>query len=552
MSEILTSQQAALLQRLFAPVERWGWEYREPEALPAVFPHPRPALHLPWPDWATQAAPKLEAAERRKAGYGVGAALTLCIAIATQGSPATGLFFLVLTGVLGWLGFGAPWLLQRKTAARQRAWMEASVQAHDRYTEEHQRWAMAKQHHQDQELHRLATTPEWAAIRPKRTTARLDVYGGTSYGWEAFITNAGASVIGAGVQLTIGDLTQQAVAAELGELAALAGHHPEVTALPEQLEQLDLFAGLSADEVRDVLVESLHGDDRDATHETRSLDARVIGGLCETLGGPYTIGRVCAGLRVLLRQDPPPGPGEDNDITLEEYKRVSDLFGERFRAAAESRIAALEARLHNLRRLGGRPYHHPFGGDARLRVVGITPDGSDLVGDVLAHLLIQVLIHAARRPAPGGSGQSVLFVAGADALPRRHLERLDQLATQRGIRLAYMFRHVRDEATDLLGGGGAAFFMRVGNAKEAGAVAEFIGREHKFVLHQLTRSTGESTTHTVGDSTSETLGDQSSETFSKQFQAAGRDADEQQLHHRSEPVPHLGGEPERRHRHEHQ
>jgi hypothetical protein len=103
-------------------------------------------------------------------------------------------------------------------------------------------------------------------------------------------------------------------------------------------------------------------------------------------------------------------------------------------------------------------------------------------------------------------------VAGADTLRRRHLERLDQLATQRGIRLAYMFRHVRDEATDLLGGGGAAFFMRVGNANEASAVAEFIGHEHKFVLHQLTRSTGESLTHTVGENTSETIGDQSSAT----------------------------------------
>jgi hypothetical protein len=210
-------------------------------------------------------------------------------------------------------------------------------------------------------------------------------------------------------------------------------------------------------------------------------------------------------------------PGEDRELTLEEYKRVSDLFGERFRTAAESRIAALEARLHNLRRLGSRPFQHPFGGDARLRVVGITPDGSELVGDMLAHLLIQVLIHGARRSGPGG-GQSILFVVGADALRRRHLERLDQLATQRGIRLAYMFRHVRDEATDLLGGGGAAFFMRVGNAKEASTVAEFIGREHKFVLHQLTRSSGESVTHTVGDNTSETLTDQSSETFSKHFQ----------------------------------
>jgi hypothetical protein len=80
-----------------------------------------------------------------------------------------------------------------------------------------------------------------------------------------------------------------------------------------------------------------------------------------------------------------------------------------------------------------------------------------------------------------------------------------------------MFRHLRDEVTDLLGGGGAAFFMRIGNAKEASAVAEFIGREHKFVLHQLTRSTGQNVTHTVGENTSDTTGGQTSQTRTDLF-----------------------------------
>jgi hypothetical protein len=78
----------------------------------------------------------------------------------------------------------------------------------------------------------------------------------------------------------------------------------------------------------------------------------------------------------------------------------------------------------------------------------------------------------------------------------------------------YLFRHLRDETVDLLGSGGAVIFMRLGNAKEAMHAAEFIGREHKFVLHQLTRSTGESVTHTTTDSVTDATGTSTSTTRS--------------------------------------
>jgi hypothetical protein len=52
-----------------------------------------------------------------------------------------------------------------------------------------------------------------------------------------------------------------------------------------------------------------------------------------------------------------------------------------------------------------------------------------------------------------------------------------------------LFRHLREDALHLLGGGTAAF-MRLGNHAEAEQAASYIGRQHRFVLSQLTATLG--------------------------------------------------------------
>jgi hypothetical protein len=95
----------------------------------------------------------------------------------------------------------------------------------------------------------------------------------------------------------------------------------------------------------------------------------------------------------------------------------------------------------------------------------------------------------------------VLVVAGADTLRRAHVERLDQVARKNGIRLVLLFRHLRQDAADLIGGGDAAVFMRLGNFKEAEAAANFIGKEHRFVASQFTVSHSTNTSTSTSDST---------------------------------------------------
>jgi hypothetical protein len=91
-----------------------------------------------------------------------------------------------------------------------------------------------------------------------------------------------------------------------------------------------------------------------------------------------------------------------------------------------------------------------------------------------------------------------VIIAGADEISRPHLERLSDACDRRGIPLTLLFRHMRETAAELAGGG-AAEFMRLGNHEEATAAADLIGRQHKFVLSQLTATLGGNQTHTRTD-----------------------------------------------------
>jgi hypothetical protein len=63
--------------------------------------------------------------------------------------------------------------------------------------------------------------------------------------------------------------------------------------------------------------------------------------------------------------------------------------------------------------------------------------------------------------------------------------------------LTLLFRHLRNDATTLIGGGATAF-MRLGNHHEAEQAASFTGRQHTFVLSSLTATHGTDQTTTQG------------------------------------------------------
>ena len=93
-----------------------------------------------------------------------------------------------------------------------------------------------------------------------------------------------------------------------------------------------------------------------------------------------------------------------------------------------------------------------------------------------------------------------MIIAGADEITRHHLEALADACERRGVPLTLLFRHLRDDATALIGGAAATAFMRLGNHHEAEQAASFIGRHHTFTISGWTATRGgeHATTRTTG------------------------------------------------------
>ena len=121
-------------------------------------------------------------------------------------------------------------------------------------------------------------------------------------------------------------------------------------------------------------------------------------------------------------------------------------------------------------------------------------------------LTVQVAAASAARPA---RPLPAVIIAGADEVPRAHAERLSDACEMRAVPLTLMFRHLRDDAAGLLGGGTAAF-MRLGNHAEAEQAASYLGRRHTFVMSSYTVTRGGSRTATRGTSDSHGTGRNSS------------------------------------------
>ncbi len=76
------------------------------------------------------------------------------------------------------------------------------------------------------------------------------------------------------------------------------------------------------------------------------------------------------------------------------------------------------------------------------------------------------------------------------------------LCERRGVPLTLLFRRLREETSGEMIGGGAVAFMRLGNHEDATRAANFIGRDHTFVLSQITKNVGGNESHTGSETES--------------------------------------------------
>lgn len=139
---------------------------------------------------------------------------------------------------------------------------------------------------------------------------------------------------------------------------------------------------------------------------------------------------------------------------------------------------------------------------------------------MLAALIIQWLTV---QVAAGHASAPAVIVAGADEITGHHLERLADACDRSGVPLTLLFRHLRNDAATLVGGGATAF-MRLG-IHESEQAASFIGRQHRFVLSSLTATHGGEQTTTRGQAESwghgETRGSNTSRGWSRDHLLGG-------------------------------
>ncbi|TMC04192.1 MAG: hypothetical protein E6J41_25475 [Chloroflexi bacterium] len=453
-------------RRLFSAGERLGWQFRD--------------RHRFWRHWSApmpQRRAALTPAMRTVLTiFGIG--LWVYGAFAALATFGVWAFSLVKPSsqwpdlVAAWLvfaGLAAVYVLLTRGVPPAR---HAAMLAH---------WERARDDHNTTERARVDALDEWGAVRTLPGTRRIDVYGGEHEGWTAFLTTFGTSMLAEQSPIVLLDLSQTGVSAELCQVARHSGAPTHVELLPDQLDASSLLAGLAAADVKDVLVEAIHGDSPAHSRDERVLDDRILTAVCDALRPNPTPARIHEALRVLL--------GAESQLGADDAARVRALFTEDQQRRLHDRIQRLEAYLGHLAalRIGPEP---PA---AQLTCFTVTPRGSQLTTELTVDLLGQWLIRSLKNTPPGQAPRTVV-VAGADHLRARHLEQAAALCDSLGSRLVLLFQHLRDSGATLLGGGRATVFMRLGNYEEAERAANFIGRGYRFELARITTERGEEDT----------------------------------------------------------
>jgi hypothetical protein len=348
----------------------------------------------------------------------------------------------------------------------------------------------ARQHEQD-ELARLATAPEWEPATVTRQ--RVDVFGGTLAGWTGLLTVYGTSVLPAR-PLLVADFSGQLASEQLTALAQRIDPASRLHLLPGGLGESGILTGLAPEQLATALAEAIHAGTPGGARADRAIDTRVAEQLAGALNQAVTPVRLAAAVQAALGQPVPPGL-----LTAEENAWITGgLFHETYRAQVAPSLVRLEAFTTDLARHAGTAPARP----ARptwYTCLALEPGTRGARTELLTALTVHWLttrVTASKATTPA------VVIAGADTLSRAHLEALNDACERRRVPLTLLFRHLRDDATALAGGAPVTAFMRLGNHHEAEQAASFIGRNHRFVLSgwTATRGSEEGSTRTSGHS----------------------------------------------------
>ncbi|MDN3355111.1 hypothetical protein [Actinomadura sp. DC4] len=498
------SRQSLLERRslLFSPDPRLGWVFRDRWAFYTPFTDPRPQPRR-LPEYLHRQVVQTEQVARRRLTRTFPLSLTAFAVLAAFSAYAVGDHSLAKASVpVGSILLAliclAPGAVLTGIALRMRrnaraAYELARRQAEQAYEAELRNWQARRHHHEANERGAASARPEWGTVPRPLAKRRLDVFGGTLFGWEALLSTYGSSALITGPLLVI-DLSRELVCGELASLARAANIEVDTQLLPARLAASTLLSGLGARELVDAIVESMYGGSAEAARAERSMDDRILTKVCDALGEHVSLARIGAALRALMGE-----PDDSPVLERDERRRIgNELFSVEYRRQAHANISRIESYIHPIEGLGAEPEDRTPG---FLTCIALDSEARNVRSELLTDLIVQWVTH---RVTASADPRPSVVVAGANELARRHLERLADACERRGVPLTLLFRRLRETGGEMLGGGAVAF-MRLGGHEDAAKAADFIGRDHKFVLSQITKNVGGNESHT--DSDTEGAGD---------------------------------------------
>lgn len=488
-----------LADRLFVPQERCGWEF-VPPASTSLDLGSEPVLVEPEQPDVSELEQLRQKGKRKLVKRALISAVVWFMVLFSQNG--TLVFWVLVAGVVWSWGWPVLWPGYKIKAAR-RKWRAARDQAQARHRAECAERESRHQAHERVQLEQAATLPLWYPVPLESRPSRLDVFGGTGDGWASLVTTLGCGLLETGARVLVLDVSEQQVGEALAAYAAPRGTPVTQLDLPQELSSLDVLGDLSAEAVAEVIAEAVSsmrpaGEGSDL----RALDAEVVEVVAKRLDGQVSFDRLAAGIKVLRRvYDPYDGEGPLSATEITRLNGCVDLVGQTERVQQEMQF--LTGQLELLAQQQPLPADPspvwPNTGLTVLSTDGTHARRKDFTDRVIFHRLV----HDLRSRRTGRDGD-VLVVAGADHLGRESLEALVRQARICRVRLVLLLEHLRGDLESILGGGdSAAVLMRMGNTAEAEAAAKFIGRDHTFVLSQLTEQTGQTLTEGTAYSTGE-------------------------------------------------
>jgi hypothetical protein len=490
------SQTTGAEQLLFTPGPRLGWVFRDRSELATPFPEPQPTPQAIGAQAAVEVAAAGQAWRRAWKWAGLPSALVAAMVIALEGcgQAETGQFSIgtLLTAlVLCSPGLAyAGWQWQRYQQWR-------AIDPGQEYQQALDGWSQRAAWHQHAELTRLSGQPEWGSVTIP--AGRTDIFGGTAAGWQALVAVHGASLLAQSPLLVI-DLTGQDAASTLMALARRTGTEAATWRLPQDLGRSGLLSEMSPAQLADAIAEALHAGDPGHARTDRAIDARVLRQLASALaGGKASPQRLAAAVRAALGY-----PAPDGLLSAAERELLAgSLFPAAYRDQVMASLVRLDAVLAELASYAAAGWPARPG---RLTCLATSVGPRSATTEVLTALIGQWLtVQVATAPA----SPPAVIIAGADDLTRAHAEHLAGACGLRRVPVTLLFRHLRDAAVPLVGGGVTAF-MRLGNHAEAEQAASYLGRQHSFVVSSYTATHGGSETSTYGGSEGYGTGDSAS------------------------------------------